>query len=244
MSSKTISKLSKLISKNTNKEIVLLRNQEVLMWLYADTEFIVNNSSKTFNKKSCEDKWGIGMTKSCIKSFCATQWTGPFGELLAKEILILLNKNLIKPQNKNGYKPDIECDEFIWEIKSQTYFTTGTAGEKILGVPFKYAEIPKLYNKNLKIMCIGNAEVMCREKYGNLPDKNGGICCPEKKLFLNFYKENGIEYIGATDLLDQYIEDNINIIADIKNLSLSDSTKSNDDNSNKNSKKSLKKKNL
>jgi hypothetical protein len=93
-----------------------------------------------------------------------------------------------------------EPDAFIIEAKAETYFTTGTAGEKILGCPFKYAEIPVLYNKPLKIICIGGAEKECREEYGNLSDLK---CTPQKKKFLDFFRENGIEYIGATDIMNK-----------------------------------------
>lgn len=71
-------------------------------------------------------------------------------------------------------------------------------GEKILGCPFKYAEIPDLYGKPLKILCMGGAEKVCSERYGNLP---GVKCSIQKKKFLDFFRENKIEYIGASDIL-------------------------------------------
>jgi len=45
---------------------------------------------------------------------------------------------------------------------------------------------------------MGGAEKVCRELYGNLP---GTKCSPQKKKFLDFFRENGIEYVGATDIL-------------------------------------------
>jgi hypothetical protein len=50
----------------------------------------------------------------------------------------------------------------------------------------------------LTIVCIGGAEKVCREQYGNLP---GSKCSIQKKRFLDFFKENNIEYIGTTDVL-------------------------------------------
>ena len=47
-------------------------------------------------------------------------------------------------------------------MKTHTWCTTGTAGEKILGVPFKYSELPRLYGKPLKIICVAYQE---RELY-------------------------------------------------------------------------------
>jgi hypothetical protein len=45
---------------------------------------------------------------------------------------------------------------------------------------------------------MGGAEKVCRESYGNLPGKK---CSIQKKKFLDFFRENRIEYIGASDIL-------------------------------------------
>ena len=55
-----------------------------------------------------------------------------------------------------------------------------------------------LYSKPLKIVCIGRAEKLSREQYGNLP---GAKCTARKKKFMEFFAENGIQYVGATDML-------------------------------------------
>ena len=60
-----------------------------------------------------------------------------------------MGKNVFKPTKKNHYQPDLETE--ILEVKSQSFYTSGTAGEKILGCHFKYCEIPELYGKNLFI---------------------------------------------------------------------------------------------
>jgi hypothetical protein len=127
------------------------------------------------------------------------QWTGPFGQHVCEEIYILLGKKCTKPLKKEGHEPDHEVDEAIVEVKTQTYYTTGTAGEKILGVPLKYAEVPVLYEKPLFIVCLGGAEKVCREKYLILGPKT----TPKRKECLEFYKTNlQVEFIGATDLLN------------------------------------------
>ena len=43
------------------------------------------------------------------------------------------------------------------EVKSRSWCTTGTAGEKVR-VPYKYADIPNLYNKPLMIVCVAYQE--------------------------------------------------------------------------------------
>lgn len=109
-----------------------------------------------------------------------------------------MGKTYINLWKKEHYQPDCEIDTNIIEVKTGTFHTSGTAGEKILGYPFKYAEIPDLYSKLLTILCIGGSEKVCREQYGNLA---GSKCSIQKKRFIDFFKENKIEYIGATDVL-------------------------------------------
>jgi hypothetical protein len=199
-----IDKVCQFISKNTDKRIVLLRNREVIMWLFADLSFLPSIEKKNKTKddakyKILEDKWGQGMLKTRRPDLkLDKQWTNKFGEHLCEEIYILLGKEVCKPVKKEHYQPDSEVDDAIIEAKAGTFYTGGTAGEKILGCPFKYAEIPDLYSKPLKIVCIGGAEKVCREQYGNLA---GAKCSIHKKKFLDFFKQNRIEYIGVTDIL-------------------------------------------
>jgi hypothetical protein len=49
---------------------------------------------------------------------------------------------------------------------------------------------------------MGGAEHLCRERYGNLP---GSKMKPQKKKFIDFYHENQIAFIGASDLLVELI---------------------------------------
>jgi hypothetical protein len=189
---------------NRDPMIVLLRQKEVVQWLFGDLSFLpeIEKKNKTSDEakyKVLEDKWGQEMMKirrSDLK--LDKQWTNKFGEHICEEIYSLLGKVVSKPVKKEHYQPDSEVDDAILEVKTGTFYTSGTAGEKILGCPFKYAEIPDLYGKPLKIICMGGAEKVCRESYGNLP---GAKCIPRKKMFLDFFRENGIEYVGATDIL-------------------------------------------
>ena len=127
------------------------------------------------------------------------QWTNKFGEHICEEIYTLYGKVVTKPSIIENCQPDLEVDDAIIEAKAQTFYTSGTAGEKTMAVPFKYADIPELYgDKPLKVVCMGGAEQLCRERYGNLP---GPKCSAKKQKFLEFYRENQIEFVGATDLL-------------------------------------------
>jgi hypothetical protein len=184
--------------------IVLLGKKEVIMWLFGDLSFLpsIERKNKTRDEaklKILEDKWGqdtLRLLRPDLK--LNQQWTNRWGEYICDELFILLGKSVSKPLQKEHHRPDSEVDDAILEAKAGTFHTSGTAGEKILGCPFKYADIPQLYSKPLKIVCMGGAERVCREQYGNLP---GAKCSVQQKRFLDFFKENGIEYVGATDIL-------------------------------------------
>jgi len=204
-----IDKVTKLISSTRDKRIVMLRNKEVIQWLVDDLSFLPsiektkNKSKDELRYKNLEDEWGRQVLKSRRPDLkLDKQWTNKFGEYIAEELYILNKTSVLKPVKKNNYQPDLETDSAIIEVKTGTYFTSGTAGEKILGCPFKYCEIPDIYSKPLIILCIGGAEKMCREQYGNLA---GEKCSKQKKKFLSFFKRNRIEYKGATELLQSII---------------------------------------
>ncbi len=192
----------------SDDRIVLLRNKDVLQWLFGDLSFLPpiekkNKTQDTKKLKVLEDEWGRKMLKTRRPDLkLDKQWTNKFGEHLCEELLLLLGKTVSKPVKKDHYQPDLETEDGIWEAKAETFFTEGTAGEKILGCPFKYAEIPELYEKPLTILCMGGAEKACREQYGNLPGAKTSV---QKKKFLEFFKENRIEYIGATDILKRFL---------------------------------------
>ena len=199
-----IAKFTAFMATIENPHIILLRKMEVVQWLFGDTSFlpeIIKKNRTTDDKKYKihEDNWGQAMMKLRRPDLkLDKQWTNKFGEHICEEIYTLCGKVVYKPLNKEHYQPDLEVDDAIIEAKAQTFYTEGTAGEKILGCPFKYAEIPELYSKPLKILCMGGAEKVCRERYGNLP---GIKCSVQKKKFLDFFRENKIEYIGASDML-------------------------------------------
>lgn len=188
-----------------NSQIKLLRNEEVIKWLLEDFSFLpeIEKKNKTVDTKKykeLEDIWGRQILKTVKRPDLKLegQWTNKFGEHICEELIILMNGTFKKPIKIQNYQPDLEDEHYIWEVKTGTYFTEGTADEKILGCPFKYADIPHLYGKPLKILCIGGSEKKCREQFGNLL---GEKTSPQKNKFLQFFKENGIEFVGITDIL-------------------------------------------
>jgi len=181
-------------TKSTN----LLDNSDVIKWIKGDTSFLP--SGTILQKKKYEDSWGLSLLKSkklTVKK--KGQWTGPFGEELCEEVFQRLGKTIKSASIKNGLHPDFETDDYIIEVKTGTYFTSGTAHEKIPGVPFKYGDVPELYQKPLKIICIGGAEKWARE-HVLLP---GSMANRFKTKMLNIWKEEQIEYMAFTDLLQE-----------------------------------------
>lgn len=144
--------------------------------------------------KNEEKKWGNDM----IGQVNNGQWTTELGERLVYDILELLQENPRKPQTKGGFKPDWETDKYIYEVKTSNWWVTGTAGEKVLGTWIKYQDIPELYGKPLKIICVANQE----EELTNGKTKYFGENITAKtKTILDLAKSWNIEYVKFSDLV-------------------------------------------
>lgn len=176
-----------------NNSIQLLKNYNVLQWINGDLSFLKN--------KSDEPIWG----KSIVSNQYKTYWTHSFGEELAKELFLINNIVSYKPIMKQKLLPDLETDYNIIEVKTIMYKNkNGTLMEKILGCPYKYANVPLIYEKPLIILCIGGAEETARNKYKIL---GGEYNTPNNKIsnnrivLLETYKKLGISYASARDML-------------------------------------------
>lgn len=189
------------------KEKNLLDNLEVIRWCYEPITAIslLNSNQKEELKKvnDVEKAWA----RSVIGGV-GSQWTTKFCQDLVKEALVKLGRKNVKRaetkqssvRNKN-YEPDLECDEYVYEVKGRNWTTSGTAGEKTLGTPLKYGELPKLYKKPLQIVLVGYQEYEVKRgfAFGDLLDKNNQT--KELQESLAFYKEHSIEYVAFTDIL-------------------------------------------
>jgi hypothetical protein len=190
------------------EQLELLSNKEVIKWCYEGiTDISLRNTEsekKLKESKNIEQNWG----NTVIKTIGGKQWTTVLCQELVMEALIKLGRKNVRTttfkksslRNKK-YDPDLECDDYVYEVKGRSWSTPGTAGEKILGVPLKYGEIPRLYKKPLQIILVGYQEYEAREKFafGDLLDKNNQT--PELRESLAFYKERNIEYVAFTDIL-------------------------------------------
>lgn len=188
----------------------LLDNPEVIRWCYEGiTEKNLSNTNRKDElglSKKVEDEWG----NSVIGGNGGNQWTTRLCENLVEEALIKLGRKNVRrttPMKSSlrdkKYQPDLECDDFVYEVKGRNWITPSTAGEKILGTPLKYGEVPTLYGKPLQIVLVGYQEYEAREGYafGDLLDENNQT--RELHDSLAFYKEHNIEYVAFTDLLKE-----------------------------------------
>ena len=188
----------------------LLDNKEVIRWCYEGitntTLAITENEEKLKKSKEVEKKWG----NKIMHMVGAKQWTTTLCQNLVKEALIKLGRKNVKATTSKKsslrdkkYDPDLECDDYVYEVKGRSWCTPGTAGEKILGVPLKYGELPRLYKKPLQIILVGYQEYEAREKFafGDLLDSKNQT--PELHDSLAFYKEQRIEYVAFTDILNK-----------------------------------------
>lgn len=166
----------------------ILKEQHVIEWF---------NCIKTHNNIEDEKKWGNFLNKKYCNSIKDTnQWTTALSQHVVQLLLILNGHTIIKKQKHVGYDPDIETTDCVYEVKARNYNTTGTAGEKILGISKKYADIPILYNKKVITILCGYQEIEGRDKFKLF----GGGSDTLKKI-LDFEKNIGFTYLCCSDLL-------------------------------------------
>lgn len=152
--------------------------------------------------KVSEDKWCMEIFKEKRPDlFQSTRLRkqksmfGKLGEEIVKEYYILTGEYVTDtPPKKNKHELDIEVMHNMVEVKTGSYFTGGTAGEKIFGVPWKYADVPRIYEKPLLVVCLGNG--------GDNSDLVVTSDIPEREKLKQCWKTMGITFVGFTALLD------------------------------------------
>jgi hypothetical protein len=181
-----------------NGRVKYLGREGVLEWIYGEPEWV-----RKMRKEGSEREWGIGLI-----GYVTNQWTTELGEHILGDILEVLDKNprkiKVHQRAANGKRldPDRDADDGLYECKARNYSTTGTAGEKIMGCPIKYCEVPRLYGKPLYIVCLGFQEVEAEKEFHLFAPQS-----EELKLQIAFWKDVlRIEFKRATDLLGEIIE--------------------------------------
>lgn len=181
-----------------SSRVKYLGREGVLEWIYGEPEWV-----RKMRKEGGEREWGIGLI-----GYVTNQWTTELGEHILGDILELLDKNprkiRVHQRAANGKRldPDRDADDGLYECKARNFSTTGTAGEKIMGCPIKYCEVPRLYGKPLYIVCLGFQEVEAEKEFHLFAPQSD-----ELKLQVAFWKDVlRIEFKRATDMLGEIIE--------------------------------------
>lgn len=189
--------------------MILLLNNKIIEWCYKGiTEKTLADTSSESTLKPFQEQerdWA----RSVIGGE-GSQWTTKLCQDLVAEALSKLGRKNVRKTKQmqssvrdKNYDPDLECDDYVYEVKGRNWTTPGTAGEKILGTPLKYGEVPRLYHKPLQIILVGYQEYEARKAFafGDLLDSSDQT--QELKDSLAFYKKQDIEYVGFTDILKQ-----------------------------------------
>ena len=187
----------------------ILKEPLVRSWIQRGAFFqeLEKNSRKKSDERASNEKekvWAHDILKKYFNYQKTTnQWTTTLGEYLVK---IMLEEKygagkVWRPEIKSGFHPDWETPDSLYEVKSRNYTTTGTAGEKILGCPIKYIDIPKIYGKPLNIVLLGYQEY---EADNNFKLFDWDNMSSEKTQLLNMLRMFKIEYLRGSELLPEY----------------------------------------
>lgn len=140
-----------------------------------------------------EKEWGNRM----IGQQGNGQWTTLLGENLVRDVLRLRGENAKRPEKRGGFQPDWETEDFIYEVKTSNWCVDGTAGEKVLGTWIKYQDVPELYGKPLRIVCVARQEYEL--EFGKV--KYFGNEVTEKtRSLLEMARSWEIEYVRFSDM--------------------------------------------
>lgn len=195
---------STIINKGTGTGGANTTLKERIRWALTKPEVIVKQSDVTIaqQKKEAQEKerkWGNEMIRQTNNG----QWTTLLGEKLVYDVLYLRGENPRKVVRRDGFEPDWETDEYMYEVKTSNWWVSGTAGEKVYGTFIKYQNIPELYGKPLKIVCVAYQE----EELTNGKTKYFGDNITKKtQEILDIAKSWGIEYIRFSDLVSPILD--------------------------------------
>jgi hypothetical protein len=174
--------------------------RERILWAITRPQAVVKAEGTTISKQKellqkQEKEWGnkmIGQTNN-------GQWTTLLGERLVFDVLQLRGENPRKVETKNGFKPDWETDNYIYEVKTSNWWVGGTAGEKVLGTWIKYQDVAELYGKPLRIVCVANQEYELQ--FGKTPYFGENVSRKTKQA-LELAKSWGAEYMRFSVLIE------------------------------------------
>lgn len=186
----------------TTRRFTIEQFQEILLWaltpyingVHTNIERTEENTVAQIREAANqqEKQWGNSM----IGQNSNGNWTTLLGEGLVHDVLMMRGENPRKPERRNGYEPDWETDDYIYEVKTRNWTTSGTAGEKVPAVMYKYSDIPKIYGKPLRIVCVAYQEW----ELTNGTTRIFGDVSERKQRFLDLASEMGITYMPFSQL--------------------------------------------
>jgi len=169
--------------------------KEIIQWAIS-SPFEPNLTTTTKYSKAEKDdaikkekEWGNLMTGGKNN----TQWMHSLGVSLLKFIFDQCDKEVLKPKEINGYKFDWETDDAVWLIRVRNWTSnSGIGSDTIAGYPFIYSDVPRLYKKNLNIVCLGYQEWELKHGHIRIFSDNTK---PEQNLLHDVYLKLGIQII-------------------------------------------------
>ena len=151
----------------------------------SDIQAWIRGNENHLNKKE-EDE----LMLKYFPQFQSKNRYGHIGEFLFELYLQSRNISYSKKPNYEGLEPDFETDNYFYEIKTRRYNMSGTAGEKIPAVPFKYRNLSII--KPIIIVLIAYQEVEMSILFK--PDERASE-------FIDFFKSKGFEYQAFSSLI-------------------------------------------
>lgn len=204
-------KLDKINNKLGKNVFSFLNDMEVLKWVLGidkqndktirSTVKITKERRRVLNDKE-ETKWGIG---KCT-SLATKNWTTCISENFSKELIYYLfdkkinfnKKRKICISDNPDCKPDIEIEDYIFEVKCKKWHSNGTAGEKILGTPIKYNQISDATGKYVRIILLAGQEEEAIQKYHLFDVSDFDTRNMEQ---LELWYNQGTQFIKGSDLI-------------------------------------------
>ena len=179
-----------------DNDFSILEEPHVINWFRSIKEHDDIESERAWGNHLIK-KYKLGKKKYKLsKKKENVQWTTVLSEHIVKLLLILNGHTVIEKQKIKGFKMDIETTDRMFEVKARNFNTSGTAGEKVLGTPKKYAHIPYEYGKNMVIILCGFQEEEGIDKF-----KLFGGGSKQLNTILAFEKSLGFDYYKCSDLL-------------------------------------------
>jgi len=190
-----------------------LSNQCVQDWINMSPRYMSlyqKRNNKNYKELALIEKTSFGY----LLEGKGVQWSNSLGENIVYELLVSAGFAVKKKSkvviNGKTFIPDFETDHAFYEVKSRNYSTPGTSGEKILGTPMKYVDIPKYTGKPLIIVLVGFQEYEAKHMFMLFDDQMS----IDQKTILNIYSNIGIYYIGASTMWEHMSQIKCRVIKD------------------------------